>query len=116
MTPKPRAERVESVSQTTEPPGRPMEIFGPSRAYFEVSDGGVTVRRVYRTLRAPNSEMLMELIELIREALNSEDVIFWRRKPVPGDPYCRLITSRPLPDELWKKAGWDTTGTGVSPP
>lgn len=92
------------------------EVDGPPVAYFEVSDGVNLVRRVYRTLRAPSDEVLADNIDRLKAAMPEGSILFWRRRPVSGDPYCRLITSEPLSDELWKECGWDQTGTGYSPP
>lgn len=93
-----------------------FELDGPPLAYFEVTDGHSMVRRAYRTLRASSDEVMADNIEKLKQALPDGALVFWRKRYVTGDPYCRLITSPPLLDDLWLACGWDSSGTGVTPP
>lgn len=97
------------------------EVDGPPQAYFELYDGDHLLRRSYRTLRAPSMEILQDNIDRLRLNLSrvhgpGTPMIFWRIRPQDDDPYCRLITSPPLPDDIWRLCGWDQSGTGYSPP
>lgn len=109
-----------------------IEIDGPPQAYFEVrdncdnqryDDGTVITRLRYRTIRvigdtedAVRAWMDAALAEIRAWCEQHDAFIIWRARPhferngTFDDPEydkwtarCRLITSHPLPPEIWTK-------------
>lgn len=93
------------------------EIDGYPMAYWSCGLDGD--QRWYRTIKCVTREQMDDAIDRIRVAAEKAGAfIIWRTRPEEGlcGWYARLITSTPIPEEVWSASFYDPRGTGEHPP